>query len=513
MIHPKSFNLKNVQLVSCIFIFALFLAWSAYAHAQAGITILKINTQKAPDYNVVFSLSSAEGTAYKKLKINEVQMLVDGKETELEGSHELDKLENSEYTVGVVFIFPNAKAYREEIYNIRTNVANFLKKMGQKREMDLAGIVYYDSKTQKIDPVSGQDIAGLGTKIKRLKPSKDTEPDFYSSLPIAIDMLSNMEEADIKYLIVISDAEGKLTNSMPEEAQQKLEKAAGDMKDTNIIPIVIAYDPVKGDFLDNLQPLSQVKGGRFIKIKEVGDLGGTMVEVYDNIYHSFVYSFNIAGIEEGEHKFTVKTKIYNKNVEDSAQQTVPDNHDFWAILKWIGIIMGALLVLALIIFQIAFFAKYRKPGTEQHPVGPTVKPTDVGGQGEQIRPEDIEEPFPCPQCGKKLPFGTPSCPRCSSGKNSGKLKFLDGPLEGFTCYINELEITIGSDVRNSICIPDQSVSGKHAHLRVEENTKYELRDVQSTNGTFVDGHKITRRYLKNGDLIKFGNSEAQFKIK
>ena len=508
MIHHRLLNLKSIQLLVSIFV--LFIACSV--NAQSRATILKVDARKAPAYNIIFSASSAEGTSYKKLAEDGVQVLIDGEEIELETTPKLDKLESSDYTVGLVIIFPNAKAYREELYNIRTTVANFLEKMGQKREMDLAGIVYYDGKTKKIAPVSGQDIAGLGPKVKRLKPSKDTEPDFYSSLPVALDMLSNMEEADVKYLITISDAEGKLTNSMPEEAQKKLVKAAGDMKEINVIPIVIAYDPIKGDFLDNLQPLSQVKGGRFIKIKEIGDLEGTMLEVYDNIYQSFVYSFNTEGVEEGQHKFTVKTKIYNKNVEDSAQQSVPDQGiNWWLILEWVGIIGGGLLALALIIFLIVFLV--RRSRNKEPEEEPELEDAPVQVNNQWMIMGRLESPFPCPQCTQILPPGTPSCPQCSSGRNSGKLKFQGGPLEGFTCYINELELTIGSDARNSISIPDKTVSGKHPNLTVEEEAKYELRDIQSRNGTFVAGHKITRRYLKNGDLIKFGRTEVQFKIK
>jgi DNA-binding winged helix-turn-helix (wHTH) protein len=73
------------------------------------------------------------------------------------------------------------------------------------------------------------------------------------------------------------------------------------------------------------------------------------------------------------------------------------------------------------------------------------------------------------------------------------------------------ECTVGRDTACDIVINDGSISRKHAVLAVTAQG-VELRDV-SKNGTRVRGERVTRPTpLKSGDVIVFGNIEAQFSI-
>ena len=70
-------------------------------------------------------------------------------------------------------------------------------------------------------------------------------------------------------------------------------------------------------------------------------------------------------------------------------------------------------------------------------------------------------------------------------------------------------VTIGRSSENLIVIDDPSVSGRHAQLHQVGET-YHLQDLDSTNGTRVNGEKITSVALKVGDRIRFGKVEACF---
>jgi len=70
-------------------------------------------------------------------------------------------------------------------------------------------------------------------------------------------------------------------------------------------------------------------------------------------------------------------------------------------------------------------------------------------------------------------------------------------------------ITIGRAPDNMIVIEDASVSGRHAQLEVAGET-YRLKDLESTNGTRVNGIPITDTPLRFDDRIRFGGVEARF---
>jgi len=71
------------------------------------------------------------------------------------------------------------------------------------------------------------------------------------------------------------------------------------------------------------------------------------------------------------------------------------------------------------------------------------------------------------------------------------------------------KITIGRAEGNDIVINDGSVSSKHAEM-VAEHGNYRVTDLDSTNGTRVNGEKITDAFLENGTLIKFGHIDAEY---
>lgn len=70
-------------------------------------------------------------------------------------------------------------------------------------------------------------------------------------------------------------------------------------------------------------------------------------------------------------------------------------------------------------------------------------------------------------------------------------------------------ITIGRAPENAIQIGDPSVSGRHAQLRLVEQ-RYQLTDLDSTNGTQVNDAAITETFLRPGDRLRFGKIEARF---
>ena len=91
-----------------------------------------------------------------------------------------------------------------------------------------------------------------------------------------------------------------------------------------------------------------------------------------------------------------------------------------------------------------------------------------------------------------------------------RLEFILGPMANQTLPLNEEVTTIGSVAGNTVVLADPAVSRKHAGIR-KIDSSYELADLGSTNGVYVNGHKVPKKTLEPGDIIRVGNTEAVFK--
>ncbi len=72
-------------------------------------------------------------------------------------------------------------------------------------------------------------------------------------------------------------------------------------------------------------------------------------------------------------------------------------------------------------------------------------------------------------------------------------------------------LKIGYDVENDLVIPRPQVSGFHCRIALVDN-KYVIEDLNSTNGTWVNEHKIDRAFITPGDVIGLGSYQFDFDV-
>ena len=76
-------------------------------------------------------------------------------------------------------------------------------------------------------------------------------------------------------------------------------------------------------------------------------------------------------------------------------------------------------------------------------------------------------------------------------------------------HLERTVLTIGRKHINDLHLDEASVSGTHAKILTVGNDSF-IEDLQSTNGTFVNGNKIEKSPLKDQDLVKIGNFELKY---
>jgi hypothetical protein len=90
-----------------------------------------------------------------------------------------------------------------------------------------------------------------------------------------------------------------------------------------------------------------------------------------------------------------------------------------------------------------------------------------------------------------------------------KLVAISEEVKNLNFELNDERITVGRLSDNLIALEYDAVSSHHAQLN-RKGDEYILRDLNSTNGTRVNGQRITEIRLSNGDSVLFGNLEFQY---
>src|SRR5690606_8804232 len=90
-----------------------------------------------------------------------------------------------------------------------------------------------------------------------------------------------------------------------------------------------------------------------------------------------------------------------------------------------------------------------------------------------------------------------------------RVEVLGGPDAGLVRDIEAPVIRIGARRGNDVQLTDSQVSGLHCEIRLDERG-YRLRDLDSTNGTFVAGLRVNDVYVPPGAVITAGSSRVRF---
>jgi pSer/pThr/pTyr-binding forkhead associated (FHA) protein len=94
---------------------------------------------------------------------------------------------------------------------------------------------------------------------------------------------------------------------------------------------------------------------------------------------------------------------------------------------------------------------------------------------------------------------------------SATLVISNGSFEGMTHELTGDETIIGRNPTTDITLLDESISREHAIVSRDEATgEFTLEDLQSTNGTKVNGKRVRSAVLCHGDEIEIGHTRFRF---
>lgn len=127
-------------------------------------------------------------------------------------------------------------------------------------------------------------------------------------------------------------------------------------------------------------------------------------------------------------------------------------------------------------------------------------------------PEPEEQQL-CPICSTWQRPGAKFCTRCGANMKMPARETLDtrphfssvsaNGEERIAYILNQSEIHVGRTLNNEFVIAHPSVSKRHARI-VNEGDEYLVADLESSNGTFVEGKRVSSSRLIDGCEVRFG---------
>lgn len=95
-------------------------------------------------------------------------------------------------------------------------------------------------------------------------------------------------------------------------------------------------------------------------------------------------------------------------------------------------------------------------------------------------------------------------------QSPGRLEFVSGPQAGQQIRLKLGRSRIGAQSDNDVVISEKTVSSRHAELRLN-GWRAEIRDLDSTNGTFVNEQRVRMSPLRRGDRIRIADVDLVYR--
>ncbi|MBT8495643.1 MAG: GGDEF domain-containing protein [Deltaproteobacteria bacterium] len=91
------------------------------------------------------------------------------------------------------------------------------------------------------------------------------------------------------------------------------------------------------------------------------------------------------------------------------------------------------------------------------------------------------------------------------GELRGSLLVLAGANTGEMISFGADRVTIGRSEHSDVQLRDSGISRRHCNF-IREGTRFKVEDLDSRNGTYVNGKRISRAILEDGDKVQLGRS-------
>jgi hypothetical protein len=392
--------------------------------------------------------------------------------------------------------------YGAAINQFKQAVSDVLGKIGENDKVNVCYFGKVNSDGKSLNVLSAEftnDKSTLRNEINsKINALKDTNPvaDVYKSIYECLDFYNSKQDlSGSKILIVLSAAIN--SSKSPIKAEDCIDKSTK----FNIPIYTITYKTANKYAADNFIRLSDKTNGKSASAKNLGELNSAISDFMGAADNSATQATNawILTFDATQSSETNNFDILFQGEKVSGTYTLPEGQQSFISKYWMLFLIGGIVVLAIIIIVVLLMMKSRKAKAEEARKTKELEERNILLQ-QQMRDnanrQTMSAPVQEPQkmdLKKTMIGGGGGAPTVMVSAGSFQKNFT----------LSKMRMTIGRNAGNDIMIPETTVSGNHADL-VNESGNWYIIDANSTNGVLVNGTKVSKQRLNNGDMIKLG---------
>lgn len=418
-----------------------------------------------------------------------------------------------------------------------------LKFIDDMRSVDKLGLMGFADDANLISDFSN-DKQYLKSKVSGLSTSGNQTALYYGAYKGISKLKENKDNAG-KILILIGDGKNEsLSSSYSEDDVINLTKEEG-------IPIFsIGYSKIDPSYLQSFERMSEKSGGKFYNSPSDDDLSKQYEKLYQQILNIYLINYIVVDIAGtgSEHTNVITVRLNNNSKTVSSKFIAPagvsaypskKKNISYAIPLWYYFAGGGIIVFfAATVFFIYSYSKKKKKEKARLEEEKEKRIRDEIESERQKRLE-LEKKLEDSQKIKNSNAAVSENTRSSTDKrqaessktvminssggertvilkpdsfgNTLRLEILTGPNQGKRFDVSSSGASIGRKDSNSIIIAEDTVSGEHAIISYSDGSFF-IRDLGSSNGTFINGKQISNSVLTHGDVFKFGKCEGTISV-
>lgn len=520
---------KYFRIFIPLFIFAATLIFSttAFGEKNFSASFLQIDTSSFPQAKLYLSVTDIENLPVVGLTSSNFKIFGDG--TPISNFEAAPLVQSKEGIAIVLGIDTSGTMKGQPLENAKKAVSEFISRMDA---ADQAAIVTFDDKVAMASGFSS-NREKLTRDVQKIQIAGN-QTKLYDAIFESIRMTSVSGLPSRKTLVFLSDGKDEGSSATLEDC---ISKAINQDLQIYSIGYESVLTSVGKEFFKYLDRAAKVTNGAFLEAPRSSDLTRFYEKITLQLQNQYVVklkNMNLPGdgreheikvdvnLEGSSHtarkSFTAPVTAEPAPAEPVKKESKKNNNTLFMAL--VGIFFLVSLALAYFIFK-------KKNEPEETGKGEISEETKEASQkaAPAEKSEAVKEPEKkrCPVCQRVMMENWTECLFCkkdaeakgtaapagagaAQGKIFGKLVVNNGSHKGKEFLLYNEKINIGAMQGNEIVIAEEAVSSSHCRIKFE-NKRAALMDLDSTNGTFVNGRKIDKMTLNHKDVIRLGNTE------
>lgn len=447
------------------FALAAFLVAGQALAAGPVLRVERVDASAYPTLRAYVTLVGTSGTPITGLSKENFKVL-ELKKNEV-SPQLVQALDAAGYGVSVAVVMQASGTMAPVMEEMKKAVSGYFSSLGEK---DQVAFVTYSNTVEVLAPMGDKSAAASAA-------SRVDNPGYqrlmYDGVATALGLFAGDKLPRARAIIIVGD--GGDSGSSADRA-----RLVSESKKKGIPLFAIGHSQVGGEDLDQLQQLVTGSLGAdfgYVDAPGAEDFNKGFVRIKDLLGKQYVVEWKADDIKADKKTYPLEIAVEVGDAKLRASGEVETPY----IKSYTTLIVLLVSVLLLAAIGVVVFIK--------------------------TRPEPVPVVM-CPVCRQEQMPDWDVCLFCLKVAKA-TLKGSKGPSAGKTYPLVGKTVKIGKGPENMIRIPDPTVSTNHAGIQIN-GTHFEIVDLGSSNGTFVNGKKVERRALRNGDVLTLGQTEMRF---